>query len=239
MAERRAGNRLIGLIAGGLLAGMLLLPVVPRAQDVETVVDGMKTCLAIDRRKRRLACFEDLARRTIERTVRHADATSPSPSRAPAVSPAPAATPAAASADGAPAGRDASPMPVGVAEKGGGEVAGTASSPPAAAASPAAERNAASTATGRQAEIRRRYGLKQSRRDEPRRLDVVITAAWPDARGRWNFETADGQIWRQRDKVRVRLTRLPVDARIEKSLFGSYFLDIRGVPSDIRVERRR
>ncbi|RMF12591.1 MAG: hypothetical protein D6757_09515 [Alphaproteobacteria bacterium] len=91
----------------------------------------------------------------------------------------------------------------------------------------------------RETAVRKRYGLKESHRDEPRHLEIVITAAWPDARGRWNFETADGQIWRQRDRERVRLTRLPVKARIEKSLFGSYFLDITGVPSDIRVERRK
>ncbi len=119
--------------------------------------------------------------------------------------------------------------------------AGAGASAPAGAAAAADDRGAAREAEAPEKErARPDYGLKRKEaRKEPKTLDVVITAAWPDRRGRWHFETADGQVWRQKDEVRVRLTKLPVNARLEKGLIGGYFLDIEGVPSDIRVERLR
>ncbi|GIX17517.1 MAG: hypothetical protein KatS3mg119_1703 [Rhodothalassiaceae bacterium] len=125
---------------------------------------------------------------------------------------------------------------------------GAAGAPPAAGAAASAPAGAAADGRGDAREagvsekerVRPDYGLKRKEaRKEPKTLDVVITAAWPDRRGRWHFETADGQVWRQKDEVRVRLTKLPVNARLEKGLIGGYFLDIEGVPSDIRVERLR
>ncbi|RMF71938.1 MAG: hypothetical protein D6740_05975 [Alphaproteobacteria bacterium] len=121
----------------------------------------------------------------------------------------------------------------------------TTSSPPVAAPARRTESRPAPSSpqtapAAQEAGTRSDYGLKRKKaRKEPRKLAVTITAAWPDRRGRWHFETADGQVWRQKDDVRVRLTKLPVAARLEKGMFGGYFLDIKGVPSDIRVERLR
>ena len=110
--------------------------------------------------------------------------------------------------------------------------------PPAAPADPAVKRTPPAAAPSPD-DARRRYGLRESARKEPKTLDLTIVSAQPDRSGRWIFESADGQVWVQTDRRRVRLTRLPVAARIEKSFFGSYFLDLEGVPADIRVRRRK
>ncbi|MFQ5347415.1 MAG: hypothetical protein ACE5ED_06180, partial [Rhodothalassiaceae bacterium] len=102
-----------------------------------------------------------------------------------------------------------------------------ASPAPAPAAAPA------------QADERARYGLRESKRKEPKTMEIVIVAAHPGRDGHWIFESADGQVWEQKDRIRVRLTRLPVPGRIEKSFFGSYFLDLEGIAADIRVRRRK
>lgn len=209
-----------------LLAGAGLTAARALAQEPPTVVAGMKSCLAVSKRKRRLECFERLARETIERDTQQTRVSpaKPEPATSPPAEPAsPVAAHAAirsAAGKGARTATDkkgSSPVPVAPPDKAG----------------------PISSVANREAEVRKRYGLKESHREAPRHLEIVITAAWPDAHGRWNFATSDGQIWRQRNRERVRLTRLPVKARLKKSLFGSYFLDIIGVPSDIRVERRK
>ncbi len=108
---------------------------------------------------------------------------------------------------------------------------------PGAPAEPAVKRTPAAAPSPD--DVRARYGLRESARKEPKTLALTIVSAQPDRSGRWIFESADGQVWVQTDRRRVRLTRLPVAARIEKSFFGSYFLDLEGVPADIRVRRRK
>ncbi len=182
-------------------------------QPSPQIVAGMKACLAVHKKRERLRCFEALAQETIARAetveTRRENERSPAVARGSA-SPAPAAS--------TPARRTGSRMENSQAETSRAE----------------------KTYPTEESRVRADYGLKRKKaRKEPKKLAVVITAAWPDRRGRWHFETADGQVWRQKDDVRVRLTKLPVDARIEKGMFGGYFLDIKGVPSDIRVERLR
>ncbi len=115
------------------------------------------------------------------------------------------------------------------------EAASTA--PPAAPSQPAVKRTPAAASSSD--DVRTRYGLRESKREEPKTLALTIVSAQPDRNGQWIFESADGQIWVQTDRRRVRLTRLPVPARIEKSFFGSYFLDLEGIAADIRVRRRK
>ncbi len=189
MGASRTAGWTAGLCLAFSVAGAPLPALPAQVRQEPALAEGMRACLAIPKRKRRLACFEQLARATIARTD---DRTNGSSVRT-------------SGAGGAPSG----------------------SAAPAAVAS--------NHHTGMQG----RDGVKQGRSDEVRRFEIIITGVWPDARGHWNFETADGRVWRQRDESRIRLTRLPVEARVEKSLFGSYFLNIMGVPSDVRVERHK
>jgi len=200
------------------VAGILILVPVgaqpARAQQPSSeIVAGMKACLAVHKKRERLRCFETLAQETIARAEAGKTAT--------------AAKKPTAAADGSGRSTPAVSAPAARAEahpeKARPAPSGADRTPPAA-----------------EAQARADYGLKRKKaRKEPKKLAVVITAAWSDRRGRWHFETADGQVWRQKDDVRVRLTKLPVDAQLEKGMFGGYFLDIKGVPSDIRVERLR
>ncbi len=210
---------LTGVVGIAILAAVCMRPAVAQQPSPETVA-GMKACLAVHKKRERLRCFEALARETIAR----AEATK---------------------------GLAAGGLEKGKRSAGGRGEASPVPGAPAMSTGSRAERSQAERDRDRssradrvrpaeEARVRADYGLKRKKaRKEPKKLAVVITAAWPDRRGRWHFETADGQVWRQKDDVRVRLTKLPVAARLEKGMFGGYFLDIKGVPSDIRVERLR
>ncbi len=205
-----------GVAATVILAAVCARPAMAQQPSSE-IVAGLKACLAVHKKRERLRCFETLAQETIART--ETAGKSAESKRSSAVIHGRAALPAPADS--------ASPAHGGSqAERSQAEQSRAKKTHPAEAAE--------------ESRARADYGLKRKKaRKEPKKLAVVITAAWPDRRGRWHFETADGQVWRQKDDIRVRLTKLPVDARIEKGMFGGYFLDIKGVPSDIRVERLR
>ncbi len=197
-------------------------------QPSPEVVAGMKACLAVHKKRERLRCFETLAQETIARAEAAKGLAGRSPEQENRPAPAVPAERRAAPAAPAPAISTASRTEGAQAERTPAE------------GSQATQSRAERARPADEAQVRADYGLKRKKaRKEPKKLAVVITAAWPDRRGRWHFETADGQVWRQKDDVRVRLTKLPVDARLEKGMFGGYFLDIKGVPSDIRVERLR
>ena len=74
---------------------------------------------------------------------------------------------------------------------------------------------------------------------EPQSIEVIIVSWRESGYREWVFITEDGQVWRQKEPMRLRLRGDRLRATIRESVVSGYRMTIEGNSRAVRVERIR